>query len=224
MSILIKDIPKDDRPIERMINKGVESLSDSDLLAILIKTGTVDVSAKTLAEEILKRYDLSNLNFKKLSEIKGIGVSKAATILASIELGRRLNQSIKSINNIRFTNSQIVFDYYKGILGAKKQEYFYCVYLDTCKKIIGDKLLFIGTLNRSLVHPREVFRQAYEFSASSIICVHNHPGGSVFPSNDDLILTDRLVEIGKILGINVIDHIIITNDNYYSFFENNNIG
>ncbi len=225
MSILIKDLPVDDRPIERMIHKGVESLSDSELLAVLIKTGTNSVSAKTLAEEILKKYgDLSNLNFKKLGSIKGIGVSKAATILAAIELGRRNNQLISSLNDVKFTNSQIVFDYYKSILGDKKQEFFYCVYLDSAKKIICDKLLFIGTLNKSLVHPREVFRQAYEFSASSIICVHNHPAGSIYPSREDLMLTSKLVEIGNLLGIKVIDHIIVTKDNYYSFFENNNIG
>lgn len=224
MSVLIKDLPVDDRPIERMVRCGVESLSNSELLAILIKTGTNSVSAKTLADEVLSKFDLSNLNFKKLSSIKGIGISKSAVILASIELGRRLNCSIKSLNDVKFTNSQIVFDYYKGILGNKKQEYFYCVYLDNSKKIICDKLLFIGTLNQSLVHPREVFKIAYEFSASSIICVHNHPGGSIFPSKEDLVLTSKLVEIGNLLGVRVIDHIIVTKDNYYSFFENNNIG
>ena len=225
MSVLIKDLPIEDRPIERMLRCGVESLSDSEVLAILIKTGTNSMSSKNLADEILKNFsDLNSLNFKKLSSIKGIGVSKAATILCAIELGRRLNQSVKSLNDVKFTNSQIVYDYYKNKLGDKKHEYFYCVYLDNAKKIICDKLLFIGTLNQSLVHPREVFKAAYEFSASSIICVHNHPAGSIFPSREDLELTSKLVDIGKILGIKVIDHIIVTKDNYYSFFENNNIG
>ena len=225
---MIKDIPKNDRPIERLVNNGVESLSDSELLTILIKTGTKQKSAKTLADEILKEvehiHELKNISLEKLSQIKGIGVTKAASVIASIELGKRINNENISLNNIKITNSELVFEYYKNKIGDKYQEYFYCLYLNTTKKVIKDKLLFIGTINQSIVHPREIFKEAYLLSASSIICVHNHPGGSIFPSKEDIKLTNKLVEIGNLLGVAVIDHVIVTKDNYYSFFENNDIG
>ena len=227
MTVLIKDIPKSDRPIERLINNGAEFLSDSEILAILIKTGTREKSAKSIADEILKKYkslnELKNINLEQLTKIKGIGVTKAVSILAAFELSRRINNQIISLNETKITNSSLVFEYYKNKIGDKNQEYFYCLYLNTAKKVIKDKLLFIGTVNKSVVHPREIFKEAYLLSASGIICVHNHPAGSVFPSKEDINLTNKLVEIGELLGVKIIDHVIITNNNYYSFFENNDI-
>lgn len=227
MTILIKDIPKNDRPVERLINNGVENLSNIELLTILLKTGTKDKSAKTLAEEILKEVDsiqdLKNYDIERFSNIKGIGRVKAASILAAIEFGKRINEEHTVLNDLQITNSQLVFNYYRNKIGSKLQEYFYCLYLNSAKKVIKDKLLFIGTINQSIVHPREIFKEAYSLSASSIICVHNHPGGSVFPSKEDIKLTNKLVEIGTLLGVKVVDHVIITKDNYYSFFENNDI-
>ena len=227
MTVLIKDIPKSDRPIERLINNGAEFLSDSEILAILIKTGTREKSAKTIADEILKKYkslnELKNINLEQLTKIKGIGVTKAVSILAAFELSRRINNQIMSLNETKITNSSLVFEYYKNKIGDKNQEYFYCLYLNKAKKVIKDKLLFIGTVNKSVVHPREIFKEAYLLSASGIICVHNHPAGSVFPSKEDINLTKKLVEIGELLGVKIIDHVIITNNNYYSFFENNDI-
>ena len=225
MTVLIKDIPKSDRPIERLINKGAEFLSDSEILAILIKTGTREKSAKTIADERLKKYkslnELKNINLEQLTKIKGIGVTKAVSILTAFELSRRINNQIMSLNETKITNSSLVFEYYKNKIGDKNQEYFYCLYLNTAKKVIKDKLLFIGTVNKSVVHPREIFKEAYLLSASGIICVHNHPAGSVFPSKEDINLTKKLVEIGELLDVKIIDHVIITNNNYYSFFENN---
>ena len=227
MTVLIKDIPKSDRPIERLINNGAEFLSDSEILAILIKTGTREKSAKTIADEILKKYkslnELKNINLEQLTKIKGIGVTKAVSILTAFELSRRINNQIMSLNETKITNSSLVFEYYKNKICDKNQEYFYCLYLNTAKKVIKDKLLFIGTVNKSVVHPREIFKEAYLLSASGIICVHNHPAGSVFPSKEDINLTKKLVEIGELLGVKIIDHVIITNNNYYSFFENNDI-
>ena len=155
--------------------------------------------------------------------IKGIGSAKACDIVASLELGKRVNQNIKSINGIKFNNSSLVFDYYKNIIGDKKQEYFYVVYLDSSKKIIKDKVLFMGTLNHSIVHPREVFKEGYLVSASSFICVHNHPSGNVLPSREDIEITKQLKEIGTMMGVPLVDHIIIGIDKYYSFFENGDI-
>lgn len=228
MTVLIKDIPRHDRPIERLLNYGSESLSNVELLTILIKTGTKEKSAKDLAEEILKMVnnisDLKNLDLEQLKLIKGIGTVKAANILAALELTKRINNQVYSLNNLKIINSSLVFDYYKDRIGDKLQEYFYCIYLNTAKNVIKDKLLFIGTINQSLVHPREIFKEAYLISASGIICVHNHPAGSIYPSKEDIKLTNKLVEIGNLLGIKIIDHVIITKDNYYSFFENNDIG
>ena len=227
MGIRIKDIPVNDRPRERLINNGVEVLSDEELLAVILKTGTKELSAKDLSGLILSKVkginNLSEYNLEKLKSIKGIGEAKACLILACIELSKRMNKEVKSINNIKFNNCEIVYNYYKDIIGNKKQEYFYCIYLDNNKKIIKDKLLYIGTINYSIVHPREVFKEAYMLSASAIICVHNHPSGNTLPSTQDLELTKNLVSIGNLLGIKVLDHIIIANNNYYSFLENNDI-
>lgn len=227
MSLKIKDIPIEERPRERLINNGVTSLSTEELLAIIIKNGTKNKSAKILASEILSKTDnfknIEILNYDFLKSIKGIGPAKACDIVASIELGKRLNRSIRSLNGIKFNNSFLVFDYYKNIIGDKKQEYFYAIYLDSNKKIIKDKLLFMGTLNNSVVHPREVFKEAYLVSASSFICIHNHPSGNVLPSNEDICITNKLKEIGMMMGIPLVDHIIIGLEKYYSFFENGDI-
>ena len=147
----------------------------------------------------------------------------ANVILSVIELSKRLNKEVDTIKNIKLNNSEIVYKFYKDKIGDKKQEYFNCVYLDNQKRVIEDKLLFIGTINYSVVHPREIFKEAYTLGASAIICVHNHPGGNVLPSKQDLDVTNNLIEVGKILGIKVVDHIIICKENYYSFLENNDI-
>ena len=193
------------------------------MLSILLKCGTKDLSVRELASTILKQIDninnLRDINYQNLIKIKGIGKAKACEILASIELGKRINK-INNINQIKVYSSESIFNYYKDKLSDKLQEYFYCVYLDTKNHIIKDKLLFIGTINQSLVHPREVFKEAYLLSATSIICIHNHPSGNVNPSNNDIIITKQLKEVGKLLGINVLDHLIIGKDSYYSFNDN----
>lgn len=222
--VKIKDIPTSDRPIERLIQKGSDSLSNEELLAILIRTGTKGKSSKELASNILTSIkniqELKNLNFKQLTQIDGIGPSKAAILLSTIELSKRMNQTVHTIIKKKGNNPAFIFEYYQSILQDKTQEYFYAIYLDQAKTIIQDKLLFIGTINYSLVHPRDIFKEAYLLSASSIIIVHNHPTGNVLPSQNDIDTTNNLVKIGSLLGIKVIDHIIIGSHHYYSFFEN----
>ena len=224
MMVRIKEIPKLDRPCERLIKDGKENLSNEELLAIIFKTGTKNISAKELALNVLKNINninsLNELNYNYLIKIKGIGMMKACTLLATIELGNRINSQIISLNNIPFTSASIVYNYFKTKLKDKQQEYFYCIYLDNAKKIIKEKLLFIGTINYSIVHPREVFKEAYMLSASAIICVHNHPSNNLKPSKNDIEITKRLIDIGTILDIKVLDHIIIGYDSYYSFLEN----
>ena len=226
MNLKIKEIPQDERPRERLLCYGVEQLSNEELLAILLKTGTRDMSAKVLASYLLKEIgnisELQHTSYQVLAQMKGVGRAKACTLLAAVELGKRVLQK-KSILYQKFTDAYQVASYYQDKIGHFKQEYFICIYLDVSKKLIHEKVLFIGTLNRSLVHPREVFKEAYQVSASSIICIHNHPSGEVLPSKEDVLFTSQLVKVGKMLGIEVIDHIIIGEDKYYSFFENQRI-
>ncbi|MBE6144431.1 MAG: JAB domain-containing protein [Firmicutes bacterium] len=227
MNVRIKDLPVAERPRERLINSGVENLSNEEILAILLKTGTKDTSVKFLASLVLSKLnnigDLQNINYNQLLKVKGIGPSKATVLLAAIELGKRINNQQSIIQNLKVDNPKIIFDYYKPILKNKKQEHFYAVYLDNQKKVIDQKLLFIGTINKSLVHPQNIFKEAYLLDASAIVCIHNHPSGNVVPSLEDNRLTNSLVEIGNLLGIKIVDHIIIGDDKYYSFFESGEI-
>ena len=224
MKVRIKDIEEFDRPRERLINNGVGVLSNEELLAIILKSGTKEYSAKELASILIKELEgiknLNIVNYERLKNIKGIGEAKACELLASIELGKRINREVVSLNDVILNKTSLVFDYYKDRLSNLNQEYFYCVYLDNKKKVIKDKLLFIGTLNYSVVHPREVFKNAYLVSAAGIILVHNHPTGNVIPSKQDIDLTKNIISVGNILGIKVVDHVIIGKNNYYSFLEN----
>ncbi len=221
----LKEIPKIDRPRERLINFGAESLSNEELLSILLKTGTKDVSVKELASTILNKIGeinkLNEINYHILSSIQGVGSAKACTLLAVVELSKRITRKNASLNNVIIKSADIAFDYFRYIFKDQKQEYFYVIYLDNKKRVIENKLLFKGTLNQSIVHPREVFKSACILSASSIICVHNHPSGNVEPSKEDINLTKRLSEIGILMGIKVVDHLIISDDKYFSFLENN---
>lgn len=226
MNTKIKDIPLNDRPRERLLELGAESLSNEELLAILLNSGHKEISAKNLATKILSITGgvkkLNNLNYQKLLEIKGIGVAKACTILAFNELVKRSQIKEEKIVSKKFENPRLVFDYYKDKIDWNKEQFF-CIYLDSNSKIIKEKLLFIGTVNKSLVHPRDIFKEAYDVNASSIICVHNHPSDNVNPSKEDINITSRIIEISNLMGINFLDHIIIGKTNFYSFLENGKI-
>ena len=192
----IKELPKEDRPRERLINKGADTLSNEELLSIILKTGTKDLSVKELSVNILSKIgdikNFNNINYHMLKNISGIGNAKACSLLAVVELSKRINREVETLNQISITSAKLAFNYFKNIFKDKKQEYFYCIYLDNKKKVIDTKLLFIGTINQSIVHPREVFKEAYLLSASAIICIHNHPSGNVIPSNDDFNITNNL--------------------------------
>ena len=222
MSITVKELPKNERPRERLLYYGIKNLSNEELLAILLKTGTKDMNSKMLSSYMLKElggiHAFQNCSYQKLSNIKGIGTAKACTILAAMEFGKRVYQK-EQILFQKFEDAYQIASYYQDKMGKLKQENFLCIYLDVTKKLIHEKTLFIGTLNRSLVHPREIFKEAYQVSASSIICIHNHPSGEVLPSKEDILFTSQLVKVGRMLGIDVIDHIIIGDEKYYSFFE-----
>lgn len=225
--MLIKEITKDERPRERLIKYGVESLSNEELLSILFRCGTKNKSCKELSLELIKYVNgidnLKEISLNKLLKIDGIGPSKASIILSCIELGRRV--FLKTNNEIKekYNSSQKIYNSFKNLFKDIKQEYFYCIYFDNKQHAIGKKLLFIGTINRSVVHPREIFKYAYIYSANTIACLHNHPSGEITPSKEDVELTNAIVEIGKLNKIPIIDHIIIGEHSYYSFQDNGKI-
>ena len=223
-NILIKDIPLLDRPRERFIKYGVNNLSNEELIAIILKTGSKTCSSMTLARQLLSKLknikDLKNITINNLTNINGVGKVKAIELIASIELGKRVFYYEDNNNFIVLNNSTKVFNYFKDILMYEEQEHFYAIYLYPQSRIISYKLLFKGTLNTSCVHPREIFKYAFLESAYSIIVIHNHPSGEVTPSAPDIELTNVLFEIGKLMGIPVVDHIIIGKTKYYSFYEN----
>ncbi len=220
---MIKDIIKSERPRERLLNVGASSLSNEELLSIILKTGTKNISVKDLSRIVLNEiHDITNLRditYNKLIKIKGIGSVKAIELLASLELGRRVYYtSLK--DKVKLNNSSLIFNYFKNLFINETQENFYALYLNTKMELISYKLLFKGTINTSVVHPREIFRHAFLESAYSVIVIHNHPSNNTTPSNEDTELTNKLFEIGNIMSIPLLDHIIIGKDNYYSFYEN----
>ncbi len=226
MSVKLKELPVLERPRERLINVGVENLSDEELLSIILKTGSKEMSVKELAAYILSNLggieNLKNINYHEVKKIKGIGEAKACMLVALSEIARRMNRKVASLMGVKLNTPLKIFEFYKSKINDD-QEQFYCIYLDASKKVIEEKLLFIGTVNYSLVHPRDIFKEAYLLNATGIICVHNHPSGEVRPSKEDINLTIRLKEIGVLMGVRVIDHIIIGDDKYYSFLENGKI-
>ena len=160
------------------------------------------------------------MKINNLTSIKGVGQVKAITLLASIELGRRIYNFNNNLKKYNIKNPIDIISYFNELLKDKKQEEFYVLYLDNKNNIIENKKLFVGTLNKSIVHPREIFKEAYVLSSASIVCVHNHPSGNVTPSKEDISLTRKIHEIALIHEIKLLDHIIVGDNNYFSFYEN----
>lgn len=220
----IKDLPIYERPRERVKSVGVENISDVELLSIILRTGEKNRNVKDLAIDILNDYslkDLKDVSINDLMKIRGIGYVKAVEIISSIELGKRILFQID--NKDKLSSPKEIWEDAKYLFYGKKQELFYCYYFDCKNYVLKKKCIFIGTNNRSVTHTREVFMEAYKVGASSIVCLHNHPTGDVTPSREDINFTNHLIETGKIQGIPIIDHIIVGNDKYYSFFEDKNI-
>jgi len=216
----IKDLPKHKRPREKLFEKGAESLSDTELLAILIRTGRAGNSALDIAKDVLKRYPLSKLlttSVNDLLSIKGVESTKAITIKAALELGQRatgsFNDSLPILDSPKVIVAQLTD------LRGKQKEYFIALYLNARNQMIYKETISVGTLTASLVHPQEVFEPAIRHFASSIVIAHNHPSNSLEPSEEDIKLTENLARAGKILDIDLLDHIIITNNGYASLKE-----
>ncbi len=216
----IKDLPKHKRPREKLSERGAENLSDSELLAILIRAGRAGMSALDIARETLKKYPISQLltvTKDELTGIKGLEDTKAITIKAALELGSRavgsFHDSLPILDSVKATVAQLVD------LRGKQKEYFMVLYLNARKQLIHKETISIGTLTETLVHPREVFEPAIRNLASSIMLAHNHPSKNTEVSDEDIKLTEKLIQSGTILDIEVLDHIIITDDGYISFKE-----
>ncbi len=226
MNIRIKDMSKEDMPREKMIAKGVKYLSNSELLAILIRTGSKKYNALDLSSLIIKSTEngirgLYEMSIEELCKIDGVGPSKATIIKAALELGNRVSTYIP--DKYRIKNPWDIYVYYMEEMRYMKKEVFKIVLLNTKNEIIRDVDISIGSLNSSIVHPREVFIEAIKKSANSIILLHNHPSGNPTPSEDDIRITERLICSGKIIGIEVLDHIVIGDGKYYSLKEEGDI-
>lgn len=220
----IKDFDLDDRPREKLISKGADGLSDEELLAIIISTGTKEKNVIELSREILHTFSyesLADIEVSELTKIKGIKSAKASSIVASLRFGQRIAQKNMEKKITKIKNSEDIYQYLKNEIQDKKNECFYAILLDTKNVIISKEVISIGTLDASIVHPREAFKPAIKKSAKSIVFAHNHPSGDFTPSKDDFRTTQRLVEAGEILDIEVLDHIIIGKDGYYSFKKEN---
>ncbi|AEP01817.1 MULTISPECIES: RadC family protein [Heyndrickxia] len=217
--MLIKDFPAEDRPRERLIRTGAESLSNQELLAILLRTGTKEESVLELANRLIRHFEglrfLKDASLEEMTSIKGIGTAKAVQILAAIELGRRI-ANLQHDTRYVIRTPQDGANYVMNDMRFLSQEHFVCLYLNIKNQVIHRQTIFIGSLNASIVHPREVFKEALRRSAASIICFHNHPSGDPSPSKEDIEVTKRLAECGKIMGIEILDHLIIGEKKFVS--------
>lgn len=219
--MMVRDYPIEERPRERMVKEGAEKLSNQELLAILLRTGTKNESVFQLASRVLKEVSsirrLTEASIEELTAVKGIGQAKAVQIKAGIELGRRVARKQAELLTIR--SPQDAATYLMELLALEQQEKFYCLYLNTKNQVIYEKTVFVGSLNASIVHPREVFKEAFKHSAASIIVSHNHPSGDPTPSREDIEVTKRLVNAGEIVGIECLDHLVIGDGQFVSLKE-----
>lgn len=218
--VKIKNLPKHKQPREKLMEKGVENLRDSELMAILLRTGIKGKDVLKVSREVLLKNPtkkLLALNFKDLAKIKGIGPGKACLLLAAFELTKRAleveDNNLPTIISTKDVVAQL------QELRTMKKEHFVALYLNARNQLIHKETVSIGTLNANLIHPREVFKSAVDHLAAAVILAHNHPSGNTEPSEDDLEVTKRLKEVGKILGIEVLDHVIVTKNNFSSIKE-----
>ncbi len=215
----LKNWPEDERPRERLLRHGADKLSDAQLLAIVIRNGQGGRTAIDLGRELLERLGgldgIAQAGISEICTVKGIGRAKAAEIKAAIELGRRHQRPVMA--GASFCSSQDVADYYRPRLKDVKKEMFHCALLDAKNKVLRNEVVSMGTLTASLVHPRDTFKAAIRESAAAVIFIHNHPSGDTRPSQEDILLTRRLVQAGDLLGIRVLDHIIVGDGDHFSF-------
>jgi len=222
----LKDMPISELPRERLLNVGEENLTNEELLSIILRTGTKNTSVKEVSINILNNLDsindLGNMNIYELSKIKGVGLVKAISIKASIELGKRVS-NVEIKNMMMLNNSDIVHDTFKNMFIGLKQEKLLALYLDNKKRLLNYKIITIGTKDETICHPRDVIYNAIKSNASGIIIIHNHPSLDITPSKADIEMTNKLIDSCYIVGIPLLDHLITNTKTYYSFFKENKI-
>ena len=222
MTYKIKDLPLDERPREKLKNMGAESLSNEELIAIILRCGNKEESVKDLAIRLVKTldtfHDFNSITYQDLIKIKGIKEAKAISLLASIELGRRLVNT-KPTAKTKIKSAEEIYFMFKPQIINLKQEKLFALFLNTKNEIITYETIFIGTQNKSITHPREIFNSAIKNSAVKFILIHNHPTGDVTPSKEDILFTENIENIGKMMQIPLIDHIIISETRFFSFFD-----
>ena len=220
--LMMRDVHIADRPRERLIRQGAESLSNQELIAILLGSGTKQESVLHLANRVLtffeQIHELKNATIEEIMSVKGIGKVKAVQLLAAVELGRRLSQQ-QTEERYTIRSPQDAASYLMPDMTSLKQEHFVVLFLNVKNQVLHKQTIFIGSLNASIVHPREIFREAVKRSAASIICAHNHPSGNPSPSSEDIEVTKRLIESGLIMGIELLDHVIIGDHQFISLKE-----
>lgn len=218
----INELADHQKPRERMLSQGARYLSHAELLAILINTGRKGSSSLDIANELLKSVDnlkeLKALSINDLNKIKGVGLYKALILKAAFELGERIHSGSVD-DKIQITSPKDVADFMMGQMEHLKQEKFIVLFLNSKNIVIKKKTIFIGTLNASIVHPREIFSEVIKCASNAIIVLHNHPSGDTTPSNEDIKTTERLRECGQLLGIDLLDHVIIGDHEYLSMVE-----
>ncbi|MGL5269034.1 MAG: RadC family protein [Selenomonadaceae bacterium] len=221
---MVRDLPQAERPREKLLSEGSRALTNAELLAILLRTGTKEESVLHLAERILSRFkeqgiaSLVNVSSLELSEIKGIGPAKALTILAAIEFGRRIGTKAAEQRQT-IQGPEDVAAYAMPRLRYQTKEYFLVLLLNMKNQVLSLQTISVGSLSASIVHPREVFQAALRQSAAAVILIHNHPSGDPSPSQEDIAITDRLVQAGKLMDIPVLDHVVIGDNKYISLKE-----
>lgn len=213
--------PEDEKPREKLMKLGADKLSDTELLAILIRVGSNGKSAIDIARDLIYQFNtFRNIDTKCYAELKrkGLGIAKIAQIKAAIEIGKRFLIE-KSLSSVKFKKSKDIVNYFIPYMRDLKKEIFKIILLDGKNKIIKDITISEGTLNKTIIHPREVIREAIIESASAIILLHNHPSGEPEPSQQDIEITNRLISACELIGIKILDHIILGDNNYYSFYN-----
>jgi len=217
----LKDFPIEDLPREKLLKFGSKNLSNSELLAIVLGSGNKKESVLEISSKILSKYNLRKLSQTTLPNLQnedGIGFVNASKIISCIELGKRANAFVLDKSS-KISCAKEIASIFIPEMGSLESENFKVVFLDSKNRIISSKTIFVGTLNESLIHPREIFKNAILENSANIILMHNHPSGELTPSQEDLKTTKELVRCGEILGINVLDHIIIAENNFFSFLE-----
>ncbi len=221
-TLMIRDIHFADRPRERMTRQGAASLSNQELVAILLRTGSREESVLVLANKLLSEFDkiqdLRDVTIEELTAVKGVGDAKAVQIMAAAELGKRI-YSVAQTGRYAIKSPEDAAAYLMTDMSKLTQEHFVVLFLNVKNEVLHKQTIFIGSLNSSIVHPREIFREAVKRSAASLVVAHNHPSGNATPSPEDIEVTKRLAEAGELMGIDLLDHIIIGDQRFISLKE-----